>query len=121
MDKLTRLYRLHQLLAGRRVGLPLQSIMEDLECSRATANRVIQEMRLTFNAPIVYDREQQGYRYDRSGAGGFEALGQAGAAFLFARLPTHFFLLCNQFGSGSDAIGCNGRVNGLGLQGGNSG
>lgn len=75
MDKLTRLYRLHQLLAGRRVGLPLQSIMEDLECSRATANRVIQEMRLTFNAPIVYDREQQGYRYDRSGAGGFELPG----------------------------------------------
>ena len=75
MDKLTRLYRLHQLLAGRRVGVPLESIMSDLECSRATANRVIQEMRQTFNAPIIFDRDQQGYRYDRSGEGGFELPG----------------------------------------------
>jgi len=75
MDKLARLYRLHQLLAGRRVGVPLDTIMADLECSRATANRVIQEMRLTFNAPIIFDREQQGYRYDRSDVGGFELPG----------------------------------------------
>lgn len=75
MDKLTRLYRLHQMLAGRRVGVPLETIMSDLECSRATANRVIQEMRLTFNAPIIFDRDQQGYRYDRSGEGGFELPG----------------------------------------------
>ncbi len=75
MDKLTRLYRLHQLLAGRRVGVPLESIMAELECSRATANRVIQEMRQTFDAPIVFCREQQGYRYDQSGAGGFELPG----------------------------------------------
>lgn len=75
MDKLTRLYRLHQMLAGRRVGVPLDAIMGDLECSRATANRVIQEMRQTFNAPIIFDREQQGYRYDRSGEGGFELPG----------------------------------------------
>lgn len=75
MDKLTRLYRLHQLLAGRRVGVPLCQIMAELDCSRATANRVIQEMRDTFNAPILFDREQQGYRYDRSNAGGFELPG----------------------------------------------
>lgn len=75
MDKLTRLYRLHQTLAGRRVGVPLESIMDDLGCSRATANRVIKEMRETFNAPIIFDRDQQGYRYDRSGEGGFELPG----------------------------------------------
>jgi len=72
MDKLTRTYRLHQTLAGRRVGIPLETIMENLDCSRATANRAIQEMRDVFNAPIVFDRDQQGYRYER---GGFELPG----------------------------------------------
>lgn len=75
MDKLTRLYRLHQILAGRRVGISLEVIMDNLDCSRATANRVIQEMRQTFNAPIVFDRDQQGYRYERGEQAGFELPG----------------------------------------------
>ncbi|WP_374356764.1 helix-turn-helix transcriptional regulator [Chitinimonas sp.] len=64
MDKATRTYKLHRLLAGRRTGVPLSRIMEELECSRATANRIIQEMRDEFRAPIVFDRELGGYRLD---------------------------------------------------------
>ncbi len=66
MDKFDRIYALHSLLARRRRPVPLQSICEELECSRATANRHIREMRLYLNAPIEYDRAGNGYFYDRS-------------------------------------------------------
>lgn len=36
---------------------------QELECSRATVKRIIQEMRLYFNAPIEYDRQRNGYHY----------------------------------------------------------
>lgn len=64
MDKATRTYKLHRLLAGRRTVISLDRIMEELECSRATANRVIKEMRDEFRAPIVFDRDAGGYRLE---------------------------------------------------------
>lgn len=63
MDRLHKIYQLHGLLRGRRTAVPLARIMEHLECSRATANRVIREMRDYLLAPIDYDRTYQGYRY----------------------------------------------------------
>lgn len=41
-----------------------QTLEEHLECSRATVNRTIESLRLYFNAPILYDRERNGYYYD---------------------------------------------------------
>ena len=55
--------QLHQLLRGRRTALSLDSIMQQLECSRATAFRAIREMRDHLRAPLEYDRTQSGYRY----------------------------------------------------------
>lgn len=63
MDRLQKIYRLHGLLRGRRTVVPLSLIMEHLDCSRATANRVIREMRDYLQAPLDYDREYKGYRY----------------------------------------------------------
>lgn len=63
MDKLTRLYKLHQVLQSHQLPVPMRVIQERLECSRATANRVIQEMRDYFNAPLEYNREANGYHY----------------------------------------------------------
>jgi len=39
-------------------------IDQQLECSRATRNRCIEDMRDYLNAPIIYDRQQGGYRYN---------------------------------------------------------
>jgi predicted DNA-binding transcriptional regulator YafY len=64
MDKATRIYKLHRLLAGRLTGVTLERIMEELECSRATASRVIGEMRDEFMAPLVFDWERGGYRLE---------------------------------------------------------
>ena len=63
MDRLQRIYKLHQAVTSRRHPVSCQTLQNDLECSRATVNRIIQEMRLYFNAPIEYDREHNGYHY----------------------------------------------------------
>lgn len=63
MDRLHKIYQLHVLLRGRYTVLPLGTIMQSLECSRATASRVIREMRDYLQAPLEYDRDHHGYRY----------------------------------------------------------
>lgn len=42
----------------------MAELVEQMECSRATIKRVIEEMRDYLGAPIVYDRKQNGYFYD---------------------------------------------------------
>jgi predicted DNA-binding transcriptional regulator YafY len=63
MDKLTRLFKLHQVLQAHKRAVPMRAIQNSLECSRATAARAIQEMRDYFGAPIEYDRATNGYLY----------------------------------------------------------
>lgn len=76
MDKLERLYALHGLFDGRRTALPLAAIVQRLECSPATAKRAIRELRSFLNAPLVFDRELDGYRYaPEDGAPRFELPG----------------------------------------------
>lgn len=66
MDRFDRIFDLHKLLSASRHPVPRQRIERELECSRATAKRIIEAMRLYLNAPIRYDRERNGYYYDRS-------------------------------------------------------
>lgn len=63
VDKFERIYGLHQILAGRRTPVPLADLMLKLECSRATALRLIAEVRDHLGAPIAFDRDAGGYRY----------------------------------------------------------
>ena len=63
MDRLQRIYKLHHAISSRRHPVAHEALQKELECSRATVNRIIQEMRLYFNAPIEYDREHNGYHY----------------------------------------------------------
>ena len=64
MDRLERLYRISQLLAARRV-VTTQDFLDDLEISLATFKRDLEYLRDRLQAPILWDREQGGYRYDR--------------------------------------------------------
>lgn len=68
MDRFDRIFRLHQLLFGRPMAIAGVEIDRQLECSRATRNRCIEDMRDYLNAPIVFDRRQGGYRYDSGDA-----------------------------------------------------
>lgn len=66
MDRFDRIFDLHKLLSASRHPVSRQRIEQELECSRATAKRIIENMRLYLNAPIQYSREQNGYYYDPS-------------------------------------------------------
>lgn len=61
MNRTERLYRIDQLLSERR-ALPLADFLADLGVSRATFKRDIEYLRDRLHAPIVWDREAQGYR-----------------------------------------------------------
>jgi predicted DNA-binding transcriptional regulator YafY len=63
VDKFERVYGLHRILAGRRTAVPLADLMLKLECSRATALRLLAEVRDYLGAPIEFDRDVGGYRY----------------------------------------------------------
>ena len=62
MDRFHRYYYLHRILTSRRLPVSRAALERDLECSRATINRIIDELR-NIGAPIEYVRAQNGYRY----------------------------------------------------------
>lgn len=65
MDRMQRIYKLHQLLATHRYPVPRAKLVAELECSRASLTRIIAEMRDFFDAPIEFDKAHGGYKYSR--------------------------------------------------------
>lgn len=63
VDKFDRIYQLHQIFSGRRTPIPVQDLMEKLDCSKATVYRLIDLMRDRLSAPIESDAEISGFRY----------------------------------------------------------
>ena len=63
MNQTERLYKIEQILHDRRL-VSFIELQEELEVSRATLKRDLQFLRDRLNAPIVYDREANGYRFD---------------------------------------------------------
>lgn len=76
MDRTERFYRIDQLLGERRV-VPFSVLAEKLGVSRATIKRDLEYLRNRLNAPIMWDREQGGYRFTEPerGAGQYELPG----------------------------------------------
>ena len=66
MDRFDRIFELNRILQAARLPVSRRRLEEELECSRATVKRIIEDMRLYLNAPIVYDRDRGGYLYDQS-------------------------------------------------------
>jgi predicted DNA-binding transcriptional regulator YafY len=65
MDRSERFHLIDQMLSNRRV-VSRQQFLEALEISPATFKRDLEYLRDRLGAPIVWDRETRGYRYDRS-------------------------------------------------------
>jgi len=65
MDRTERFYRIDQLLNEFKV-VPLATFLAELEISRATFKRDLDYLRDRLNAPIVWDREVGGYRFDKA-------------------------------------------------------
>lgn len=68
MDRTERFYHIDRLLNERGV-VPVQDFLRELEVSLATFKRDLEYLRERFNAPIVWDRDAGGYRFDQSGHG----------------------------------------------------
>lgn len=64
MERLDRIFRLHKIIANRRTPISMRELIDKLECSTATVKRDIRDLREKFDAPIIYDRESNGYRFD---------------------------------------------------------
>jgi predicted DNA-binding transcriptional regulator YafY len=68
MDRSERFYRIEQLLHDRKI-VRFEDIQAALEISRATLKRDFQYLRDRLNAPIVYDRDAGGYRFESATGG----------------------------------------------------
>ena len=64
MSKPDDLYRLHRLLDGRRSAVSRQALIDELAISRSKLTRLIADLRNQFSAPLVFDTDQNGYRFD---------------------------------------------------------
>lgn len=75
MDGFDRIYDLHKILSKRSTPMPLADILREMECSRATFNRVKRHMTDFLGAPIAYNRELGGYYYDHQEGNQYELPG----------------------------------------------
>ncbi len=64
MNDTERIYHIHRRLQETVTAIPKQRLAAELEVSQRTIARDFDTLRDRLNAPIVYDRKQQGYRYD---------------------------------------------------------
>jgi predicted DNA-binding transcriptional regulator YafY len=62
MSRMERVYQIEKLLKQQR-PVPLRTLLEQMEVSRATVKRDLEYMRDRLNAPIVWDRASRGYRF----------------------------------------------------------
>ncbi len=65
MNRLERFYRIDQLLVEMTV-VPRDRFLSELEVSPATFKRDLEYMRDRFNAPVIWDADVRGYRYEKS-------------------------------------------------------
>ncbi len=66
MKHFDKIFKLHNLLRNHKNPLSGKAIEAQLECSRATRERIIGELRDYLFAPIIYDAAANGYSYDHS-------------------------------------------------------
>src|SRR5688572_33358327 len=70
LDRTERFYRIDQLLQTRRPVVKVREFLDELGISLATFKRDLEYMRERLNAPIVWDRDQMGYRFEEPPAKG---------------------------------------------------
>ncbi len=63
MDRTERFYKIDQMIHDRRL-VSFAELQDALEVSRATLKRDLEYMRNRLNAPIVWDRDAGGYRFE---------------------------------------------------------
>jgi len=68
MSQLERLQKINQMIL-ERASVPVSSFLQELEISLATFKRDLEKLRSNFNAPIIYDHDSGGYKFDKPNTG----------------------------------------------------
>jgi predicted DNA-binding transcriptional regulator YafY len=104
MDRTERFYRIEMLIRNRGL-VSFEALQADLEVSRATLKRDLQYLRERLDAPIVYDRADNGYRFDGSPRERAHEL----PGLWFSDKEIHALLTMHQLIQGLEAEGVLGR------------
>lgn len=107
MDRTERFYRI-ELLIKSRGGVSFDELISELEVSRATLKRDLQYLRDRMDAPIVYDRDDNTYRFE-AGGHAREATPHALPGVWFNESEIHALLTMHQLIQGLDSGGVLGR------------
>jgi len=90
MDRFDRIFKLHNLFINRRTPISMKALKQELQCSRATVARALEEMQDYLGAPVEYNKKHNGYRYNRtSGERPYELPG-----LWFSADELHGLLIC---------------------------
>lgn len=112
MNRTERFYRI-ELLIKSRGGVSFETLIDELEVSRATLKRDLQYLRDRMDAPIVYDRFDNVYRFGTSaGTGGATVPAERQhelPGVWFSQAEIHALLTMHQLIEGLDAGGVLGR------------
>ena len=105
MDRTERFYKI-ELMIKRHGGVSFEQMLEELEVSRATLKRDLQYLRERMDAPIVYERLDNVYRF---GGQGPSASSHELPGVWFSESEIHALLTMHQLIEGLDAGGVLGR------------
>ena len=75
MDKLDRIFELHNILGNHRRPVPFEALRQKMECSERSLRRTIDFLRYNLGAPLEYDRENNGWYYAEEQHGCYELPG----------------------------------------------
>jgi predicted DNA-binding transcriptional regulator YafY len=101
MDRTERFYKI-ELLIRNRASVPFSDLMDELSVSRATLKRDLEYLRSRMDAPIVYDRDSNGYRF---GPGDARAPRHELPGLWFSEGEIHALLTMHQLIGGLDEGG----------------
>ena len=105
MDRFDRIYQLDYIIKNSRLPVSKSTLENQLECSRSTVERAIEDLRDHLGAPLVYDRKLNGYHYLESDGSRYELPGLwFNSAELFALLASQQLLRDIQPGLLEDPI-----------------
>ena len=108
MDRTERFYKIELLLRGRG-SVSFAALQDELGVSPATLKRDLQYLRDRLGAPIVYDRDSNGYRFEVSlasaGGRGATATHHELPGVWFSERELHALLTMHQLMSGLDDDG----------------
>lgn len=108
MDRTERFYKIEMMIRNRGAGAGLVSfveMMEELGVSRATLKRDLEYLRDRMDAPIVYDRLLNGYRFEQAPEGRQRGPTHELPGVWFSEREIHALLTMHQLIEGLDEGG----------------